>query len=151
MAKINRTGGAGGAWLDKSQLNNGDVLKLVSEAMEIESQHGPQLVAKCRVKGHAGEAVNVAINGASRNALIDAFGDDSKLWVDKLLTVDVEKGTNGGKRTYTLRLVPEGFSIETDSEGYVVITRDPVDRDSAVAPYPAKSADTEITPEDIPF
>ena len=144
--KINRTGGAGGAWLDKSTVNNSDVLKLVSEAVEIESQHGTQLVAKCRIKGRNEEAKNIAINGASRNALIDAFGDDSKLWVDTLLNVDVEKGTNGGKRTYTLRLIPEGFSMETDSEGYIVIQRK-----GSAPTTPMDLPSEEINPEDIPF
>ena len=127
--KISRTGGTGGAWIKKEELRNGDVLKLVSEAGEVEGANGTQLVAKCRIKGQAGDAMNMAINSASRNALIDAFGDDTKNWVDKHLTVEVEKGIFAGKRGIALYLVPEGFSVETDSAGYVVITRDAQDTD----------------------
>lgn len=122
--KINRTGGAGGAWIKKDELRNGDVLKLVSEAAEVEGANGVQLVAKCRIKGLQGDALNLAINSASRNALIEAFGDDSKDWIDKPLTVEVEKGIFAGKRGIAMYLVPAGFSVETDGSGYVIITRD---------------------------
>jgi len=146
--KINRTGGAGGAWLKKEELKTGDVLKLVSEAGEIEGQNGPQLVAKVRVKGQTGEAVNMAINSASRNALIDAYGDDSKLWVDKLLTTEVEKGIFAGKRGIMLNLIPEGFETTTDSNGYIVIQRKGNTPTSEVLPeYP----DTNIDESEIPF
>lgn len=148
--KINRTGGAGGAWLKKEDLKTGDVLKLVSEAAEVESNFGKQLVAKCRVKGHAGEAANIGINNASRNALIDAFGDDTKQWVDKLLTVEVERGTVSGKRSITLYLLPEGFSVTTDAGGYVVITKGGTAPAEVVPEYPGDYP-AEINPEDIPF
>ena len=146
--KINRTGGAGGAWLKKEELRNGDIIKLVSEAGEIEGQNGPQLVAKARVKGQTGEAVNMAINSASRNALIDAYGDDSKLWVDKLLTVEVEKGIFAGKRGIMLNLIPEGFESTTDSAGYIIIQR----KGGTPTSEPTQEYhEAQINPEDIPF
>jgi hypothetical protein len=113
----------GGAWLKKEDLKNGDVIKLVTEAAEVEGQNGPQLVAKCRVKGWEGEAMNLAINATSRNALIDAFGDDTKNWVNQPLTAAVERGIFAGKRGIMLNLVPEGFEITEDSGGFIVITR----------------------------
>lgn len=136
--KVTRSSGTGGSWLKKEELANGDILKLVSEAVEVEGQNGQQLVAKCRVKGYTGDAVNVAINSASKNALIDAFGDDTALWVNKELTVEVERGIFAGKRGIALYLVPEGFSVSTDAGGYVVITKD-------------GGAPSEIQPEDTPF
>lgn len=154
--KIHRSGGAGGAWLKKDELRNGDIIKLVSEASEIEGQNGPQLVAKCRVKGATGDAVNLALNSATRNGLIDAYGDDSKNWVDKMLTVEVEKVLIAGKRGTSLYLVPEGFSIETDAGGYVVITRDGGEPETKSAGEDTRKAPMveptdEINPEDIPF
>ena len=122
MAKIPRTGGTGGAWIKKDTLKNGDQIRLVSEAEMMEStQGGQQLVAKCRLKGSS-EAVNVAINNASRNALIDAFGDDSKNWINQTLTVETEKVLIAGKRGTALYLIPAGFAVTTDAEGYVVIS-----------------------------
>lgn len=146
--KINRTGGAGGAWLKKEELKKGDIIKIVSEAGEIEGQNGPQLVAKVRVKGQTGEAVNMAINSASRNALIDAYGDDSKLWVDKILTAEVEKGIFAGKRGIMLNLIPEGFESTTDSAGYIVIQRKGGTPATEIMPeYPGE----EIDSSGIPF
>lgn len=137
--KVSRTTGGGGAWLKKDELKNGDILKIVSEATEQEGQNGVQLVAKCRVKGQTGDAVNMAINSASKNALIDAFGDDTESWMNKELTVEVEKGIFAGKRGIALYLVPHGFVVSTDAGGYVVIQRD------------GATPQADITPEDVPF
>jgi len=112
-----------GAWLDKSTLENGQILTLVTEAIEQEGQSGSQIVAKAKIEGQDGEARNVAINGASKNGLIDAFGADSLNWMNKPLTVNVERTTIGGKRAYVLYLIPEGFEMVEDSEGYVAIKR----------------------------
>lgn len=119
--EFNKSSG-GGAWLDKKELKVGDVAKLVSEAVEVEGQNGPQIVAKIRVKGQD-EAKNVAVNGPTKNALIDAFGKDSKTWIGKLLTCHTEKTVIGGKRGIALYLVPEGFEVTEDAGGYVVVAR----------------------------
>lgn len=111
-----------GAWLDKSTLESGTKLTLVTEAIEQEGQNGTQIVAKAKVEGQS-ESRNVAINNPSKNALIDAFGPDSINWVDKPLSTHVEKTVVGGKRGYALYLIPEGFELGEDSEGYVVISK----------------------------
>lgn len=119
MAKFTKSNGA---WLDKSKLNNGDVLKIVTEATEQDSnQGGKQVIAKVRVKGGDPEPKNIAINAASKNALIDSFGDDSSGWMDKLLTVHTEKTVIAGKRGIALYLLPEGYEIGEDASGYVVV------------------------------
>src|SRR5205085_1264392 len=100
---------SGGAWLDKKELKGGEIVKLVTEAIEEEGQNGAQIVTKVRVKGDTGDAKKLAINGPTKNALIDAFGKDSKYWCGPLLTVHIEKTVIGGKRGIALYLVPEGF------------------------------------------
>lgn len=144
--KVQKTSGTGGAWLDKSAVKSGDELKLVTEAAEVESQHGTQLVAKCKLRG-ATETVNVAINTPSKNALIDAFGDDTINWTDQILTIATEKVVIGGRRLTSMYLIPVGYSLNEDDGGYLVITKEggksSTSEDTRTVP--------DITPEDIPF
>lgn len=159
--KFTKNGGTQGAWLDKKELRTGDILKLVSEAKEVEGQNGKQVVAKCRLKGGPEEAKNVSINSPSKNALIEAFGEDSKDWVDKLLTVNIEKMMIGGKRVIALYLVPEGFELKEDDEGYVKVLRqdgtdapvatDPADMPAVVGNSAPEYPEEDINPDDIPF
>lgn len=142
MTKVSKSSG-GGAWLDKKTLRNGDIAKLVTEAAEQEGQNGTQLVAKLRIKGDTGEAKNVSINAPTKNALIEAFGDETSAWVDKLLTVHVESTLIAGKRGTALYLLPEGYAVTEDAGGYLVIAPQ-----GKVEKAPAKD---DINPDDIPF
>lgn len=146
MAKVTKSSGSGGMWLKKDELKNGDIMKLVSEAKDEEGQNGTQLVAKCRIKGQEGDAMNVAINKPSKNALIDAFGDDTKEWVGKLLTIQVEKGVFAGRRGIAMYLVPEGFELTEDEGGYLVILKI-----GGTTEKNTVADDVEIDPDDIPF
>jgi hypothetical protein len=122
--KIETSSGIDGSWVDKKSLKNGDLVKLKTEATWKKSgKEGmpDQLVAKMRVKGST-EDVNVAINTPTRNALINAYGDDSLNWIDKVLTVQVESGIFAGKRGIMLNLVPEGYVLREDAAGYLQIT-----------------------------
>jgi hypothetical protein len=111
-----------------------------------------QLVAKCKVKGMDGE-FNLAINSPSKNALIDAFGSDTKNWVGKLLTAAIEIGIFAGKRGVMLNLVPEGYVVAEDAAGYIVI-RPKVEPPAVVAKQTGPFAEypvEDINPDDIPF
>lgn len=120
--KFNKDNGVGGAWLDKKEIVSGQLAKLLTEAIEIEGQNGKQIVAKVKVKGFD-EEKNVAINKPSKNALIEAFGEDSKDWVGKTLMLHTEKGVFAGKRGIALYMIPEGFEVAEDDNGYVVVRR----------------------------
>lgn len=113
----------GGAWLDKKTLRTGDIAKLVTEAVDMEGQNGTQLVAKLRIKGSTDEAKNISINSPTKNALIDAFGDETKNWTNNLLTVHVEKTLIAGKRGTALYLIPDGYEVSEDAGGYLVIMK----------------------------
>lgn len=146
MAKFNKDSGVGGAWIDKKALRTGDIMKLVTEAQEVPNQQGgTQIVAKAKIKGSPDEPKNVSINKPSKNALIDAFGDDSETWVDKLLTVTIEKTLISGKRGLAMYMVPEGFEMGEDDGGYIVIKR--IGEKTA----PSPRTEEEISPDDIPF
>lgn len=118
-----------GAWVDKSKLTNGQRAKIVGETKPIPStfqddkgQVKNQDVAKVHFEGQP-ETVNVALNRATINGLIAAYGDDSLNWQGHYLTTEVEKMRVGGKAVTALYLIPEGFEKVDDSEGYAVIQK----------------------------
>lgn len=148
--KVTKSSGVGGSWVDKKTLRNGDLIKIITEATELPSQQGgTQLVAKVRIKGSPDGAQNLAINSPTKNALIEAFGDDTADWVDKVLTVHVEKTIIAGKRGIALYLVPEGFEVTEDENNYVVIA--PAGSREPVSGRATDAEESEINPDDIPF
>ena len=138
-----------GNWLDKKTLKTGDLIKLTTEAKEVPSQQGGmQVVAKCKVKGQQGES-NISINKPSKNALIVAFGDDSTNWIDKPLTVSIEKTIIAGKRGIAAYLIPEGFEVTEDEGGYVVVSK--IGGQASVPLNGVEYPEEEINPDDVPF
>ena len=127
-----------------SEIVSGTKCKLVSETAPQPSEYGTQDVAKIRFQGEEGEAKNVRINKPSINALIDAFGEDSKVWIGNVLTAVTEKMVVSGKRVTALYLVPEGYSLGEDEGHYLVITKDG-------ATVKSEPTEETINPEDIPF
>jgi hypothetical protein len=115
--------GGGGKWVDKAQLTSGQKAKIVTETEPVEGQYGSQDVCKVRFEGQE-ESVNLNLNGATINALVEAFGEDSKEWINKTLTVQLEKMVVSGKRVTALYLIPEGFALKEDDNGYLVISKD---------------------------
>lgn len=142
--KVTRTSGSGGAWLKKAEFKSGDGLKIASEAGLVEGQNGTQLVVKVNQRGST-EALNVAINTPSKNALIEAFGDDTKDWVGKVVTGVTEKAIIAGKRSIILYFVPEGFELKETDDGFMTISRG----DIQVAPSKVtKTVREEVAGED---
>lgn len=133
-----------GKWIDKKMLKSGDIAKIKSEATEQPSQQGgTQLVAKLLIKGQIDPA-NVAINKPSKNALIKAFGNDTKDWMDKELTLQVETAIVSGKRGIALYMIPNGYELKEDAGGYLVIVKKGVEVEST---YP----ESTVNIDDIPF
>lgn len=127
MAIYEKVTSTGGQWVRKSDLVNGSKAKIVSETNPEPSMHQNkdgsvkmQDVCKVMFQGST-EAVKVALNRANINALVDAFGSDSKLWIGKVLNVDVEKMRVAGKAVIALYLVPQGYKKIDDESGYAVI------------------------------
>lgn len=75
----------------------------------------------CRVSFDGGEALNVSLNRATLNGLIDAFGEESADWKDKELKVETEKMRVAGKAVTALYLIPEGYKRIDDENGYATI------------------------------
>ena len=128
--KIQKTSSVKGAWVDKSQLKNGQRAKIVGEPSYEPSNfknadgsnQKDQLIAKVHFEGQK-EAVNFPLNQTTINGLVDAFGDDTNGWQGQYLTVDVETGRTAGKASYTCYLIPKGFEKTNDENGYAVIQK----------------------------
>lgn len=135
-----------GAWIDKKGLVVGDVVKIITEPKLEEGQNGQQLVAKVKVKGSTEEPKNLAINKPSRRALVEAYGEETAAWIDKVFTVHIEKVMIGGKRSIALYLLPEGYEVAEDAGGFLV-----VQKIGAGLPPVSFTGEENINPEDIPF
>lgn len=149
--KINISTGVGGAWIDKKNIKTGDVIKLTTEAQEVDSQQGgKQVVAKALVKGGESEAKNVAINKPSQRALVEAYGYETADWVGRHLTAHVERTMMAGRRGIALYLLPEGFEVTEDEGGYVVVR--PVGFSKNIETTSVADMDfSEVNADDIPF
>ena len=153
--KYTKSSTVSGAWVKGSEVVSGTKCKLVAETVPSESTYEGKViknnVSKIRFQGEEGEAKNVNVNRPSINALIDAYGEDSKDWIGKLLTAQTEKMLVGGKRVTALYLIPEGFEMKEDENGYIVISRigEKVSQEIGTTSngYPSD----DINPEDIPF
>jgi len=109
-----------GPWLDIEKVVAGTRAKLVSEAVESEGKYGLKVEAKIRVEGE-NETKNVNINKPSLAALINAYGDDSKNWINKVLTLQPKEMFVSGREVIALFLIPEGYHLTKDQNKYLVI------------------------------
>ena len=113
----------GGKWAKASELTDVKRAKIVGETETQEGgKYGPRDVAKVRFEGLK-EPLNTNINRASINALIDAYGEDSKNWMNKILSVETKEGIVSGRECTFLFLIPEGYERTKDKGGYVVIQK----------------------------
>ena len=116
-----------GAWVKGSQVTAGTKVEIVSETIAQPSQFQDkngnmktQDVCKVRFQG-GDDSLNISLNRATLNALIDAFGEDSKLWIGKILTAHTEKVAVAGKRVTAVYLLPENYIVQEDADGYIQI------------------------------
>ena len=144
--KYTKQSTTGGAWVKNSEVVSGTKCKLVSETLPQEGEFGKRDVAKIRFEG-VEESKNCNINKPTINALIDAFGEDSKEWIGKILVAHTEKMIVGGKRVTALYLIPEGFEMGEDAGGYILIKRIGAEQASPSDDFPQE----EVNPEDSPF
>lgn len=151
MAKYQKQVSMGGAWVKASEIQSGTRAKLVSETVPQPSQFldkngvaKTQDVAKIRFEGGS-EPLNISLNRATINALVDAFGEDSANWQGHTLTSETEKVKVAGKTVFALYLLPEGYVKTDDANGYTVIVK------KGNEPTPEQAGEGTINVEDIPF
>lgn len=140
--QYNKSNPVSGKWFKAADFEEGTLVKLISETKPTESQFKDertgqnkiQDVAKIVVKGNS-EAMNIALNRATIDGLVDAFGEDSKSWMNQVLTMEKEKVIVGGKRVNVPYLIPEGYEKVEDETGFMHIVR--------------KGKRAEVAPEEI--
>jgi hypothetical protein len=165
-----KSSGTNGPWLDKDQVRNGQRFAILTEAKPIEEvykgQQNIRNTVKVKVEGMQ-EPQNYDLNKPTVNGLIDAFGEDSRLWIGKVLTAYTENVRVAGRAGVMLILIPEGYKVMNDEGGYAVVvpmdTPEPKKFAAPAAPVaPVRGGDfdfaappvpesVEIRPEDIPF
>lgn len=118
-----------GAWVNSSDLDDVLTAKIVSETKPQKSSFknkdgSPKIQDVCKVKFESSEeSVNISLNRATINGLVDAFGEDSVKWQGHVLSVETEKMRVGGVARVAIYLIPEGFKRVDDDNGYAVITK----------------------------
>jgi hypothetical protein len=148
MANYTKQTSVGGAFVKASEVVSGTKCKLITETNPTESiWEGKTIknnVAKIRFQNDQ-EEKNVNVNRPTINALVDAFGEDSNNWIGKVLTAHTEKMVVGGKRVTALYLIPEGYKLTEDMNGYIVIEKEGVTLENINEP------EEVINLDDIPF
>ena len=158
MAIFKKQQSTGGAWLDKKLIESGSKAKLVSEtkveASEYEGKATTRNIVKIRIEGED-DSKNVALNKPTTNGLIDAFGEDSKEWINKELTVETEKTRIGGRAGIAIYLIPEGYEKVDDDQGYAIIQKIGGSKSEVVkdmgSDIPIIEPGDDIDVKDIPF
>lgn len=162
-----KSSGTSGPWLDKSTVTNGQKFSILTEAKPIEEiykgEPNTRNTVKVKVEGMA-EPQNYDLNKPTIAGLIDAFGDDSRLWMGKVLRAHSEKVRVAGRAGTMVILYAEGYKVQDDEGGYAVVvpmdTPSPKTAEEARASYAATAPKSEpeikypeetINPEDIPF
>lgn len=156
MAEYDKTESIGGDWIKGKDVRSGTKAKLKTEVHPSPSQFKDkdgntqmQDIGKIMLQGDK-ELKNIRVNKASISALVDAFGKNSVEWVDKLLTIETMKVQIAGKMQTAVYLIPEGYELGEDANGYVAITNGTAEKvlmgDDTVE-YP----EDEVNPDDIPF
>jgi hypothetical protein len=144
MATYPKRIGVGGKWAKAAEIKNGTRAKIISETNPQPSSFSdkdgnPKTQDVCRVQFEGNpEALNVSLNRATINGLVDAFGEDSAAWRNHYLRAETEKMIVGGKAVRALYLIPEGYAKTEDDNGYIIIVKEGEKVES-------------VNPEDLPF
>lgn len=119
----------GGKWAKASEIK-ATKAKIVSETtpqsstfLNKDGSAKTQDVAKVQFQGDP-EPLNVSLNRATINGLVDAFGEDSAGWQGHVLTVETEKMRVAGKAVVALYLIPKGYERVDDENGYAAIVKE---------------------------
>ena len=118
-----------GKWVKTSELANGSGAKIVSETNSQQSQFqnkdgSVKIQDVCRVQFEGiPEPLNVSLNRATINGLVDAFGEESVNWQGHNLKVETEKMRVAGRAVVALYLIPDGYKKIDDDNGYANIVK----------------------------
>jgi len=126
-----------GAFLHKGDdFKDGDLVTIASEGKQVEGEFGLQNIFLVKTASKEG---NVSFNRTSINALIDAYGEDSKNWIGKQAKVWGIMSNVQGKMIKVYYFTHPQADVNENG--------------SFTVPVSAKTEPVkdEIKPEDIPF
>ena len=152
MAPYKKQTFVGGKWAKASEIKSGSKAKIMSETTPqpssfLDKNGLPKTQDVCKVQFQGStEAVNVNLNRATLNALVEAFGEDSADWQNKVLTVETEKVKVGGKTVFALYLLPENYKKVDDDNGYTIIVKK-----GSQKPLSVEDTDEAGDLDEIPF
>ena len=146
-----------GGWVKTAELKNGQRAKIVSETiaqpstfLDKKGNAKTQDVAKVRFEGQ-NDSVNVSLNRATINALVDCFGEDSVAWQGHYLTCEIEKVRVAGVMRLALYLLPEGYEKVDDTQGYAVIQKKAIQQDAAQVEMTPPGQSEQDLIDGVPF
>lgn len=157
MANYKKQSMIGGKWAKAAELANVKRAKIVSEAVPQASSFinkdgssKTQDVCKVQFEGMT-EALNVSLNRATINGLVEAFGEDSKAWQGQYLSVETEKMRVAGKAVTALYLIPKGYKRIDDENGYAMIVPESSKEDQIAANVPPLDDEDLKVESEVPF
>ena len=127
--RYQKTSTTSGAWAKGSELVGIKKAVIVSETTPQPSQFKDkngndktQDVCKVRFEGKE-EVLNLSLNKATINGLVDAFGEDSKEWINQPLTVETEKVRVAGVARVAIYLIPKSYEKVDNDQGFAEIVK----------------------------
>lgn len=112
--RVQKKTSIGGAWAKAGEnLKDGDKIKLMNAGEIVDGEFGPRHVFKIMTR--AKEELNLSFNQTSLNNLVDAFGEDTDSWKDKVVNVFVLRVMVSGKLRNVAYIAADGYVM--DEEG----------------------------------
>lgn len=146
-----------GAWIKGDDLANAKRAKIVSETSPQPSKFlnddgSPKIqdVCKARFEG-LDDVYNLSLNKTTINGLLEAFGDDSKDWMNHYLRVETEKVRIGGKTNIAIYLIPEGYEKVDNADGFAEIRKIGLEKAVKQPDDDIPVVEDEVDIKDIPF
>ncbi len=125
MAKLQKT--LRGNWIKPAMVNTGDRAVIASEVEGRESRFRDnegnlqtQFVGMVRIAD--GKEYLWRFNRTTLDGLIDAFGNETSVWIGKEVQIIKDKVMVGGRKKDALFLAADGYVLIEDSEGYMHMT-----------------------------
>ena len=113
-----------GEWLDKKTAQSGTIVKIVAETKAVDREFEGKINKQNITKIEIGKDVkNMSLNKPTINGLVSAFGNESKDWIGKEATLIIESSVIGGKRVKIAYLVPSGYQLTEDDNGYLIVSK----------------------------
>lgn len=128
-----------GQFLKKGEdIKENDIVTIASEGKQVEGEYGMQNIFLVKTATDEG---NISVNQTSINALIDAYGEDSKNWIGKQAKATAIKQMVSGKLQNVFYFSHPDAEMSEDGTFYI-----PGAQKSAIP-----TDEERVNPEDVPF